>query len=92
MKQKNHYDNGRIKNTHQKIWYKGAVDVGPFAKMLFSHGNFETDYWLVMIEEMGLLSGDQLKEQTREANELLSIIVKSLVRAKTNQRLHARKK
>jgi four helix bundle protein len=52
----------------------------------------KTDYWLVMIEEMGFLSGDQLKELTREANELLSIIVKSLVTAKTNQRVNARKK
>jgi four helix bundle protein len=51
----------------------------------------ETDYWLVMIEEMEFISQDQLKELKKEANELLSIIVKSLLTAKTNQRLNSKR-
>ena len=47
----------------------------------------ETEYWLEIIEEMGFLSADQLKELKKEVNELLAIIVKSLVTSKTNQRL-----
>jgi len=52
----------------------------------------ETEYWLIVIEEMGFLSKDQLKELKKEVDELLSIIVKSLVTAKNNQRLQTRKK
>ena len=47
----------------------------------------ETEYWMVMIEEMGFLSNDQLKDLNKEVNELLSIIVKSLITAKSNQQL-----
>jgi four helix bundle protein len=46
----------------------------------------ETDHWLVTIEEMSYLSRNQLKELRKEANELLSIIVKSLKTTKSNQR------
>ena len=52
----------------------------------------ETEYWLVMIKEMGFISADQLRELYLEVNELLSIIVKSLKTAKTNERLKARTK
>jgi four helix bundle protein len=50
----------------------------------------ETEYWLGMIGEMEFLSFERLKELQKEANELLSIIVKSLKTAKTNQRLNSK--
>ncbi len=52
----------------------------------------ETEYWLVMIEEMEFLSTTQLNELKKEVNELLSIIVKSLKTVKINQRLNAKSK
>jgi four helix bundle protein len=51
----------------------------------------ETDYWLRMIENMEFLSIDRLRELKQEVHELLSIIVKSLKTAKTNQRLNSKK-
>jgi four helix bundle protein len=50
----------------------------------------ETEYWLVLTEEMGFLSPDQLEDLKKEVNELISIIVKSLVTAKKNQLLNDR--
>jgi len=47
----------------------------------------ETEYWLSIIGEMQFLPAERLKEVKKEVNELLSIIVKSLKTAKTNQRL-----
>jgi len=52
----------------------------------------ETEYWLSLIEEMEFLSAERLKELKKEANELLSIIVKSLKTAKSNERLRAKDK
>ncbi len=51
----------------------------------------ETEYWLGMIEAMEFLPLERLKELKQEVNELLSIIVKSLKTAKTNQRLNSKK-
>jgi len=50
----------------------------------------ETEYWLGIIGEMEFLSIERLMELKKEANELLSIIVKSLKTAKTNQRLNSK--
>ena len=52
----------------------------------------ETEYWLSLIEEMEFLSAERLKELKKEANELLSIIVKSLKTAKSNERLRGKDK
>jgi four helix bundle protein len=46
----------------------------------------ETEYWLGLIEEMGFLSHTQIIELRKEGNELLSIIVKSLVTAKSRSK------
>jgi four helix bundle protein len=50
----------------------------------------ETEYWLGMIGEMKFLPLERLKELKKEVNELLSITVKSLKTAKTNQSLKSR--
>ena len=47
----------------------------------------ETEYWLGMIGDMEFLPNDRLKDLKKEVHELLSIIVKSLKTAKTNQSL-----
>ena len=44
----------------------------------------ETEYWLGLIEEMEFLPPAKLTELRKEANELLSIIVKGIMTAKTN--------
>jgi four helix bundle protein len=46
----------------------------------------ETIYWLQLIGTTGLLSIERLKSLIDEANELLSIIVVSIVTAKKNER------
>ena len=48
----------------------------------------ETDYWLDIIRDMNFMPPEQVINIKKEANELLSIIVKSLVTAKTNLRLN----
>ena len=47
----------------------------------------ETEYWLILINEMEFIAADRLNDLKREVNELLAIIVQSLKTAKTNQRL-----
>jgi four helix bundle protein len=47
----------------------------------------ETEFWLLMIDEMAYVPPEKLKELKQEAHELLSIVVKSVITAKNNQKL-----
>ena len=46
----------------------------------------ETAHWLTTLEELGFIPPDKLADLQKEVNELLSIIVRSIVTAKANQR------
>ena len=50
----------------------------------------ETIYWLEMIGESGIFPVERLKALIGESNELLSIVVKSVVTAKKNEKLGIR--
>jgi four helix bundle protein len=45
---------------------------------------YETDYWLAVIEESGMLPAAKLRDIKQETNELISILVSSILTARRN--------
>lgn len=45
---------------------------------------YETDYWLAVIEEAGMLPGAKLRDIQQETSELIAILVRSVMTARRN--------